>query len=165
MGPERWSVLLLVHRAWSISRSISEWLRNSRLQLRADANQRDLRYPRSVLIFCTCAAVFFFLCGAIELIGFVLMSGKFAIALLASTSILFGLTLVCLRMIVAYFRVRHRIVENGLVFQPIIGATGLLLWSEVAEIRYSRFGWFRITTVEGTALDLSVMLIGLPEFA
>lgn len=71
-----------------------------------------------------------------------------------------------LPVIIEYRRSRHRVTDEGIYYQPFLRRGGFLKWSDVTRVRYSQVNkWFRLDGASGEVARISVMLLGLPEFA
>ena len=78
-----------------------------------------------------------------------------------------GVGLLSLTLVLAFFTDKHEVSELGLHYTPIL-RIGMkhMDWAQVKSIRYARFlKWFAIKSSDGETARLSVMLMGLPEFA
>ena len=84
-----------------------------------------------------------------------------------TTAIFAGFALLSIPVVVDYFRVRHRLSDDGLAYRTLLtGTRKYLRWSDVRAVRYAPgMKWFRLETHSGDVARLSVMLMGLPEFA
>lgn len=77
-----------------------------------------------------------------------------------------GLGLLGLAMILEFARARHVLQADGLEFGRLFGPRGSLKWRDVTHFSYSRgMHWFRIETASGAVARISVLLMGLPQFA
>lgn len=141
------------------------YLARVRLLRPAGLEPGELRHPWTtlalgiggVLLFCGFALVIF-LVGPEEFGGQRQQRGMIAIFLGGST---LGIPLVA-----EYYRGRHRVTDEGLRFQPLLRRGGFLKWSDVRRVRYSQVNkWFRLDGRSGEVARVSVLLIGLPEFA
>jgi hypothetical protein len=69
-------------------------------------------------------------------------------------------------LIVEYYRVVHRLEEGGLRYTPLLSSPNFMPWTDVKSVRYAQsLKWFRIEGRDGQIVRVSVMLMGLPEFA
>jgi hypothetical protein len=85
---------------------------------------------------------------------------------LVDTAIFVGFALLSSCIIVDYFRARHEVQEEGLAYRKFFGARKYLRWSDLRAVRYDPgMKWFRLETQSSEVARLSVMLMGLPEFA
>jgi hypothetical protein len=84
----------------------------------------------------------------------------------AAISLVFvGFALLGVPVIAEYFRASHRLEPGGLRYRTLF-QKGVLQWNDVTRVRYSPAAmWFRIDTAQGQVVRLSVMLMGLPDFA
>ena len=71
-----------------------------------------------------------------------------------------------LSFVYLYLLEEQEISDEGLSYRSFIGRRKSLRWSELCAVRYARTTkWFRLETGSGTVARISVMLMGLPEFA
>ena len=69
-------------------------------------------------------------------------------------------------MILDYFMAKHQVAEDGLTYRKLVGTRKYLRWSDLRDVRYAPvLKWFRLETRSGDVARISVMLMGLPEFA
>ncbi len=140
--------------------AVMGWFGRSRLRPRRDLQPGALRMPRSMLIL-----------GAL---GF----GFFATVLVLSnvysnhtttwwTSAIFaGFAVMALPMIADYFLARHSADVDGLSYWTYFGGRKRMVWSDVREVRFATaMKWFRLRDDRGGIARISIMLVGLPEFA
>jgi len=77
-----------------------------------------------------------------------------------------GFSLLFLALAYAYFRDWHVVSDEGMSYARFLRPRSTLKWSDVTRVRYSaRLNWFSIRTKAGAAVQVSNILIGLPEFA
>ena len=83
-----------------------------------------------------------------------------------TTTIFVGFALLSAVMIIACFIIKHEVSDEGLSYRKLLGTTKTLRWSDVRAVRYApAMKWFRLETRSGDVARISVMLMGLPEFA
>ena len=136
------------------------WLARSRQRDRSQAEQSVLRYPRGTLILGVVCSGFFL---SLALLSFLFPGndGSYVVSL-----IFFGFAFLGALLIVEYCRVAHHLEEKGIRSSSWIAGPGFLYWSDIRSVRYSpSMKWFRIEGRDGRILRVSVMLMGLPEFA
>jgi hypothetical protein len=136
------------------------WLSLSRQRARLPAEQSVLRYPQGILILGVVCSVFFL---SLALLSFLLPGGNGS----PTISLLFvGFACLGAPLIAEYYRVVHRLEEGGLRYTPLISSPSFLPWIDVKSVRYApSLKWFRIEGRDGQIVRVSVMLMGLPEFA
>ncbi|MGE3803155.1 MAG: hypothetical protein AB7K24_00625 [Gemmataceae bacterium] len=127
---------------------------------RADAAAQEnvLVYPTSVLYIGLMSSGFFLLFALLVLVN-PNGSGSTGVVL-----VLLLLSLVGLPSIAEYSRVRHVLEDGGLRYQTLLGKIGLLAWSDVKQIRYSR-KWFRLDSTGGESIRVSTLMVSMPVFA
>jgi hypothetical protein len=136
------------------------WLARGRMKERTAEESRLLRLPIAILIIgLTCFLVFS--AGAI-------VSNFFSNQTTTwwATVIFLGFALLGLYLVASYFLERHEVSEHGLTFGRVFRKQGHLNWTEVCSVRYSRkMNYFRLETHMGSVARISLLLMGLPEFA
>ena len=155
-----WATALQWSIWWILMFAVMGWFGRSRLRPRRDLQPGELRMPHSVLV-----------------IG-LLCFGFFATILVLSnvysnhtttwwTSAVFaGFALMALPMIADYFLARHRADARGLSYWSYFGGQKRMVWSDVREVRFAAaMKWFRLRDASGGTARISIMLVGLPEFA
>lgn len=161
MTDRAWWITAIQWSLWFVVMSfVMGWLNKSRHRSRPPSEQRRLVHPSSTLIIgLTCL----FLFGGIAVVSNVF---KNKTTTWWTTSLFVGFALLAVPMILDYFIARHTISEDGLAYKTITGASKYLRWSELRTVRYAPvMGWFRLETQSGDVARVSVMLMGLPEFA
>jgi hypothetical protein len=137
------------------------WIAKSRMDRRPASDANSVQHPKSTLILGLVTLVFFAEMAALSItvgkdedfsiwipVIFLLFSGMGG-AILAD-----------------YFFARHRLSSKGIEFGKMFGQRGFVRWNDVRSVDYrSIMKWFRLRTKSGTTVRLSVMLMGLPEFA
>ncbi len=138
------------------------WLSRARLRRRPYHERDILAYPPILLVF-----------GIIYLLLFL----GFAVLILLTTSgaerlkfflLSVAFSLGGLPIIAASLFEKHRVSALGIEYSPLlgVGSGGYLPWSEVRRVKFSSFmRWFILEGYDGTKVRISVMMMGLPEFA
>ena len=161
MADRTWWVTTIQWSVWAILMSlVMGWLARSRHRARPAAHQRELAHPPSTLILGLACFVFFS--------GIAVVSNVYANKTTTwwTTAIFVGFALMAVPMIVDYFVAQHKVSEEGMSYRKLIGASKSLRWSELQTVRYvPGLKWFRLETQSGEVARISVMLMGLPEFA
>ena len=140
--------------------AIMGWVARSRLRPRAAGASRQLRHPRSTLIIGLVGFVFF--------VALLVISNVYgnATTTWATTATFGGFALLTLPIIGDYLGARHEVSEHGLRYSRFISAGGFLPWTELKSVTFSQgMKWFRLEFRSGLVVRLSVVLMGLPEFA
>lgn len=136
------------------------WLTLSRQHARPPEEQSVLRHPRSTLVVGVVCSGFFLALAVLSSL-FPGKDGSPAISLL-----FVGFACLGAPLIVEYYRVVHHLEEGGIRYSPLISTPGFLPWSDIKSVRYApSLKWFRIEGRDGRIIRVSVMLMGLPEFA
>lgn len=127
---------------------------------RATEESGLLRLPRGVLI-----------------VGLTCLLGSSALAITSNiisnktttvwtTTGFLSFALLGLYLVAVYFLERHEVSEHGLTFGRAFRKHGYLSWVEVCSVRYSReMNYFRLETHMGSVARISILFMGLPEFA
>src|SRR5262245_24054620 len=161
MADRAWWVTALQWTVWAIVMSlVMGWLAKSRRRARPTSEQGRLAHPPSTLIMGLVCFVFF--------AGIAVASNVFANETTTwwTTAIFIGFAGASGLMIADYVRARHHVSEDGLAYRTLTGARRDLRWSELRSVRYApALKWFRLETQSGDVARISVMLMGLPEFA
>src|SRR5262245_23080208 len=161
MADRAWWVTTIQWSVWAILMSlVMGWLARSRHRARPAAQQRELAHPPSTLILGLVCFVFF--------AGIAVVSNVYANKTTTwwTTAIFVGFALMAVPMMVDYFVARHKVSEEGMNYRKLTGASKFLRWSELRTVRYApALKWFRLETQSGGVARISVMLMGLPEFA
>jgi hypothetical protein len=83
-----------------------------------------------------------------------------------TTSIFVGFAILSAPIVVDYFMANHQVSEDGLAYRKLVGTRKYLRWSDLRDVRYaSLMKWFRLETRSGDVARISIMLMGLSEFA
>jgi hypothetical protein len=140
--------------------AVMGWLGRTRLKRRNAAESRRLVHPLSTLIIgAVCFAVF----AALTVLSNVYSNET---TTWWTTATFVGLALLAVPMIAMYFIEDHEVSETGLAFTTLLGARRSMRWEEVKSFRYAPLmKWFRVEADSGNVARISIMLMGLPEFA
>jgi hypothetical protein len=132
----------------------------SRLRGRTPAEQSVLRYPRGTLVVGVVCSVFFLSLALLS----ILFPGKDGSPTISLVFV--GFAFLGAPLIVEYYRVVHYLEKGGIRYSSLISSPGFLPWSDIKSVRYApSLKWFRIEGRDGRIIRVSVMLMGLPEFA
>jgi hypothetical protein len=149
----RWSLWFLVMSV------VMGWLGRSRMKQRVDRDS-TLEHPTSTLII---GAICFTLFA-----GLAIVSNVFANKTTTwwTTGIFVAFALLSVPILVDYFVAKHRFSSEGLHYTKFRGGKKYLGWNELESIHYSPgMKWFVLKARNGEIARISVMLMGLPEFA
>jgi len=140
---------------------IMGWVSRNRLKPRPEDEARLLRHPISTLVIGVVGTVFFF--------GLAIISntiGQNRTATVWTTLCFVGLGLMSAPMILDYVHGRHQVSEDAIAYGRLFGRRGVMRWADVRRIRFSPgMKWFVLEDQQRTRVRISVMLMGLPEFA
>ena len=65
-----------------------------------------------------------------------------------------------------YFAARHNVSDEGLRYTRLVGSGGYIRWEDVKKVQFSdAMKWFRLESQSGEVVRISIMLMGLSEFA
>jgi hypothetical protein len=147
---------------WGLLMSlVMGWLSKRRFRARPTPDARRLAHPSSTLIMGLMCFVFF---GGIAGVSNIVFPNR--TTTWWTTSIFVGFALLSALMIIDYFMVKHQAAEDGLAYRKLVGTRKYLRWSDLCDVRYAPvLKWFRLETRSGDVARISVMLMGLPEFA
>jgi hypothetical protein len=139
---------------------ILRWFMKEQIKERTTEESGLLRLPRGVLIVgLTCLLGF----SALAIISNII-SNKTTTAW--TTAGFLSFALLGLYLVAVYFLERHEVSEHGLTFGRVFRKHGYLSWVEVCSVRYSRkMNYFRLETHMGSVARISILFMGLPEFA
>jgi hypothetical protein len=146
-----WAVAMVV---------VMGWLGRSRMKGRPERDTSTLVHPTSTLILGVVCFGFF--------AGLAIVSNVFANKTTTwwTTTIFVGFAGLSAPMLIDYFVAKHKVSSEGLQYRKLPGRKKYLGWAELQSVRYSAgMKWFVLTTKSGEVARLSVMLMGLPEFA
>jgi hypothetical protein len=136
------------------------WLAKSRLRARPVSDARRLRHPPSTLIVGGLSFVFW---ASIAVISNVVPNKT---TTWWTTAAFVAGAVLSIPLVVGYFRTDHHVSEDGLAYTKALGTRKYLRWSDVSSVRYAAaMKWFRLETRSGEVARISVMLMGLPQFA
>jgi hypothetical protein len=136
------------------------WLAKSRFRARPASEARRLIHPPSTLI--------------VGLVGFIFFAGIAVVSNVLrnqtttwwTTTVFIGFALMSLPMVSGFFLEEYEVSEEGLAGRNFAGVRKYVRWSDLRALRYvSLMKWFRLETQSGNVARVSVMLMGLPEFA
>lgn len=146
-----WAVLMLV---------IMGWLGRNRFRRRPATEAHRMAHPPSTLIVgLVCLALF----GTLAVVSNVIPNET---TTWWTTAIFLGFAALSVPLVIDYFMARHEVSEEGLTYATWSGTRRLLPWSELRSVNFSPgMKWFRLETREGSKARISVMMMGLPEFA
>src|SRR5688572_4105607 len=150
----KWSLWFLVMSA------VMGWLGRSRMKQRVEREASTLEHPVSTLVIGVVCFVLF--------AGLAILSNVFANKTTAwwTTAIFVGFAVMSIPVVVDYFVAKHRVSNEGLHYTKLSGAKKYLGWNEVQSVHYSPgMKWFVLKSSKGEVARISVMLMGLPEFA
>jgi hypothetical protein len=146
-----WGVLMLI---------VVGWLAKSRFRARPASEARRLVHPTSTLIISLICLAFF--------AGLSVVSNVFRNQTTTwwTTAIFIGFALLSLPMVSGFFLEKYEVSEDALSGTNFAGVRKYIRWSELRAVRYAPLmKWFRLETQSGNVARVSVMLMGLPEFA
>lgn len=146
---------------WGIAMAaVGGWLGRARMKARPMAESRVLVHPRSTLIIGVACTVIF---AAFTVLALTRMNDAAPLFIF----LLFGgFLLGSLLVIREYYVVRVEVSESGMTWRKLSGARKELKWVDVKTVRYSNsMKWFRVETMNGDVARISLMLMGLPQFA
>jgi hypothetical protein len=136
------------------------WLGRSRVRARPAADARRMVHPPGVLIVGLICFAFF--------AGITVVSNLYPndTATWWTTAVFVGFALLALSLMMAFFLERHDVSDEGVATRTFVGTRKSIRWADLAAVRYApSMKWFRLETGSGTVARISVMLMGLPEFA
>jgi hypothetical protein len=156
-----WWVTAIQWSLWGVAMAaIMGWLGRNRLKRRAESDSHRLVHPLSTLIVGAVGFGFF--------VALAVLSNLYPneTATWWTTTIFLGLALLSVPIVMAYFIDKHDVSESGLVFTTLLGARKSMRWEEVRSLRYGPvMKWFVVEANTGEVARISIMLMGLPEFA
>ena len=146
---------------WAVLMSlVMGWVGRSRGRARPAAAARRLQHPTSTLIIGVVCFLFF---AAIAVV-----SNVFANSTTSwwTTAIFVGFALLALPVVGDYFAARHDVSDEGLRYNRLVGSGGYIRWADIKKVQFSdAMKWFRLESQSGEVVRLSIILMGLPEFA
>jgi len=156
-----WWITLLQWTLWGVLMIIvGGWLAKSRFRARPAAEAHRLVHPTSTLIVGLVCFAFF---AGLAIVSNVIPNET---TTWWTTAIFVGFALLSLPMVFGFFVQEHGISEEGLAYRSLAGTRRYFRWSDLRSVRYAPLmKWFRLETQSGNIARVSVMLMGLPEFA
>jgi hypothetical protein len=147
---------------WGIAMAlVMGWVARSRFRKRPESDARMLAHPLSTLLIGVVGLAFF---GGIAVISNTV--GKNKTTTIWTTLAFLAFALASVAIIADYYFARHRVSELGMGYGRMFGRRGTFNWSDTKRVRYaSAMKWFAIDLRDGSTVRISVMLMGLPEFA
>jgi hypothetical protein len=136
------------------------WLGRNRLRNRNPDDSRKLAQPPGILITGSVCFLIF--------TGFAVVSNSFSNETTTwwTTAIFAGFALLGLFIIIDFFMNKHDVSEDGILYRKLNGKRILIRWTELASVKYAPvMKWFVLKSRTGAVARISVMLMGLPEFA
>ena len=156
-----WWITLLQWTLWGVLMLIiAGWLGKSRFRARPASEARRLVHPPSTLIIGLICFAFF--------AGLAIVSNVFRNQTTTwwTTAVFTGFALMSLPMVSGFFLEEYEVSEDALSGRNFAGVRKHLRWSDLRAVRYAPLmKWFRLETQSGNVARVSVMLMGLPEFA
>lgn len=161
MSDRPWWSVAIQWALWAIVMTIvMGWLGKSRFRQRRAEELGTLRHPKSTLIVGLVCFGFF-----AALTVFTIVTDN-KTATWWTTAIFAALAAMSVPPVLDYFMAKHRVSGDGLQYRKMLGRTGFVEWISVRNVRYDfMMKWFRLETNCGEVVRVSVMLMGLPEFA
>jgi hypothetical protein len=161
MSDRPWWTIVAQWTLWALVMFVvMGWLAKSRLRARPTSDARRLTHPPSTLIVGALCFAFF---AGITVISNVVPNRT---TTWWTTSIFVGFAALSAPLVVAYFMTEHHLSEDGLAYMKALARRNYLRWSDLRDVRYAPgMKWFRLETRSGDVARISVMLMGLPEFA
>lgn len=143
---------------------IVAWLGRSRIRARPASEAGLLVPPRAVLILgLIFMAIVLGFAGAAAIDSLAYGNDTTTWQVIAA---FLGFALVPLYFVFAFFMYRCEVSAEGLRYSNFLGAKRFLRWAELHSVRYvDLMKDFRLETDSGKVARVSVMLMGLPEFA
>jgi hypothetical protein len=161
MSDRAWWVTTLQWTLWGVLMAIvGAWLNRSRMRRRSASAERRMVHPVSTLLIGALCVAFF---GGITIISNAVPNPT---TTWWTTTFFVGFALMGAPLVFMFFIEAHEISEDGIAFRNFAGVRKHLRWTDLAAVRYAPvMKWFRLETKAGTVARVSVMLMGLPEFA
>ena len=161
MENRAWWITLLQWTLWGVLMlTVAGWLGKSRFRARPASEARHLVHPSSTLIIGVICFAFF--------AGLAVVSNVFRNHTTTwwTTAVFIGFALMSLPTVSGFFLEEYEVSEEALSGRNFAGARKHLRWSDLRAVRYAPLmKWFRLETQSGNVARVSVMLMGLPEFA
>jgi hypothetical protein len=155
-----WSHVLQWALWFAAMLAVMGWLNRMRSRPRPPGEAGRLVHPVSTLIVGVVITAFF--------LGIAIASNVWANGTETwwTTTAFLGFGAMGGAMVAEYFRARHSVSDLGLNYRGLLRPGGFIPWDTVATVRYApTMKWFRIESRDGQIARISVMLMGLPEFA
>ena len=156
-----WWVPAVQWTLWGIAMAFAMgWIARSRSKRRPESQPARMHHPVSTLIIGLACFAFF---GGIAIISNVYSNKT---TTWWTTAIFIGFAFVSVPIMADYFLARHNLSAEGLSYGRLTGRRRFLKWTDVRCVQYAPvMKWFRLETSSGDVARISVMLVGLPEFA
>ena len=161
MDNRPWWITPLQWTLWAVIMSIvMGWLGRSRFRARPASQANRLVHPLSTLIIGLLCFAFF---AGLAIVSNVIPNKT---TTWWTTSVFVGFALLSAPMVTAFFLEEYEVSNEGIAGRSFTGVRKYLRWSDLRAVRYaSSMKWFRLETQSGTVARISVMLMGLPDFA
>jgi len=161
MSDRPWWITVLQWTLWALAMVlVMRWLGKARFRKRSDHDARRLAHPASTLIIGLVCFGFF---AGIAIVSNVIPNKT---TTWWTTAVFVGFALMSVPMISDYFLARHEVTDEGLKYRTMFGASRYVRWADLQHVHYAPvMKWFRLQTNTGVVARVSVMLMGLPEFA
>ncbi len=161
MQDRAWWLTLLQWSLWGVLMAVVRgWLGRSRLRARPAAEARRLALPPAMLVLGLACLAFF---GGAAVVSNVFPDRT---STWWTTAVFVGFALLGLALVLAYFLEVHEVSDDGLASRNLFGITRHLRWRDLGDVRFAPvMQWFRLETRSGIVARVSVMVMGLPEFA
>ena len=161
MADKPWWATAIQWTVWAVLMSlVMGWLARSRLRPRPTSKDHQLLHPPSTLIVGLVCFLLF--------AGLAVVSNAFANETTTwwTTAAFLGFSLMSVPLIADYFLARYQVSDDGMAYRKFTGARRYLRWADLRTVRYAPvMKWFRLETRSGDVARVSVMMMGLPEFA
>ncbi|TXH77398.1 MAG: hypothetical protein E6Q88_01395 [Lysobacteraceae bacterium] len=155
-----WATALQWSLWWIAMIAVMGWLGRARLKPRPVHEAGSLRHPRATLIIGLVTFGFF---AALTVLSNLFPNDT---ATWWTTAIFVGFALMGVPLIIEYVYARHAVSAAGLSYWTYFGGAKFMAWDTLREVRFTHaMRWFRVENSSGDVARLSVMLIGLPDFA
>lgn len=136
------------------------WLARSRKRGTSGVPSRELRYPRSMVIVGGVTSLMFF---AFATLAYFTSKNPVEIWVYA---IFIGFGMLGTYILADALRAHYRVDDQGIDYRTLLSGSGRMSWADIRRVSYSPSAkWLRLEKHTGETVRLSVMLIGLPEFA
>lgn len=161
MAEQAWWISSLHWPLWGMAMVlVMGWVGRSRLRARPLSESHRLSHPPSTLIVGLVCFVFF---AGLAIVSNVMPNKT---TTWWTTSVFVGFAILALPLISGFFLEHHEVSDRGLAGTNFLGVRKQIAWSDLRAVQYApSMKWFRLETRSGTVARVSVMLMGLPEFA